>query len=72
MKVLRFAVLAVIAFALVFTVGCAARQTVKTDTPDATDTSASADVEDAATAVATAVPVQKYVVKKDDTLWDIS
>ncbi|HNZ28875.1 MAG: LysM domain/BON superfamily protein [Candidatus Aerophobetes bacterium ADurb.Bin490] len=72
MKVLRFAVLAVIAFALVFTVGCAARQTVKTDTPDATDTSASADVEDAATAVATAVPVQKYVVKKGDTLWDIS
>jgi hypothetical protein len=72
MKVLRLAVLAVIAFALVFTVGCAAKQTVKPDTTDAIDTSASADVEEAATAVPTAVPVQKYVVKKGDTLWDIS
>ncbi|MBN2754213.1 MAG: LysM peptidoglycan-binding domain-containing protein [Candidatus Goldbacteria bacterium] len=72
MKVLRLAVLAVIAFALVFTVGCAAKQTVKPDTTDAIDTSASADVEEAAIAVPTAVPVQKYVVKKGDTLWDIS
>ncbi len=72
MKVLRLAVLAVIAFALVFTAGCAAKQTVKPDTTDAVDTSASADVEEAATAVPTAVSVQKYVVKKGDTLWDIS
>ncbi|PKL92653.1 MAG: hypothetical protein CVV21_02530 [Candidatus Goldiibacteriota bacterium HGW-Goldbacteria-1] len=72
MKVLRLAVLAVIAFALVFTVGCAAKQTVKPDTTDAIDTSASADVEEAATAVPTKVSVQKYVVKKGDTLWDIS
>ncbi len=66
-------VLLVLAAALfvVFSIGCAARQTVKPDVTPAPTLQAA--VEDTTPVpVATAVPGMKYVVKKGDTLWAVS
>ncbi len=69
MKKTKVLLLVVVALSVVFTIGCAARQTVKPDvTPEPTQNAA---VEEP-TPVATAVPGVKYVVKKGDTLWGIS
>jgi hypothetical protein len=70
MKFLKAMLLVVVVFSLIFTVGCAARQTVQKDTP-AVDASSDGAVEEA-----TPEPVKKtgkkYIVKKGDTLWEIS
>jgi LysM repeat protein len=69
MKGLKFLVLTAIACSLVmFSIGCAARQTVKQEAVATPETQA-------VVAEATAVPavsMEKYVVKKGDTLWAIS
>jgi LysM repeat protein len=69
MKGLKVLVLIAIACSLVFSIGCAARQTVKQEAVATPETQA---VVAEATAVPTAVPAEKYVVKKGDTLWAIS
>ena len=61
-------VLAVASF-VVFSAGCAAKQTIKPDvTPEPTMEAAVVDE----TPVPTPVPGMKYVVKKGDTLWQVS
>jgi LysM repeat protein len=73
MKVLKAVMSVSVVSMLVFSVGCAARQTVKPDaTPDATQKTAVEETTPVATAEPTAVPAVKYVVKKGDTLWGIS
>jgi hypothetical protein len=58
--------------AIVFSFGCAARQTVKQTAVAVPEAQATTVETPVAAAVPTAVPVQKYVVKKGDTLWGIS
>jgi nucleoid-associated protein YgaU len=65
-------VLAVGSF-VVFSAGCAARQTVKPEaTPDTTSNAAVVESTPVPTPVATVVPGMKYVIKKGDTLWAVS
>lgn len=69
MKLSKALPVLVVASFVVFSIGCAARQTVKPDvTPEPT---LQAAVEESAP-VPTVVPGMKYVVKKGDTLWAVS
>jgi LysM repeat protein len=71
MKFLKAVLLAAVVSVLVFSVGCAARQTVKPDvTPE--PTMQAAVIESTPVPQPTAIPGIKYVVKKGDSLWAIS
>ena len=68
MKLSKVLLVLVVASFVVFSVGCAAKQTIKPDvTPEPT---MEANVVEEP--VATPVPGMKYVVKKGDTLWQVS
>lgn len=71
MRFLKAVLLVLVVVSLVFTVGCAARQTVAKDTPAIEPTSDGA-VEEATPEPVKAKPGKKYIVKKGDTLWEIS
>jgi nucleoid-associated protein YgaU len=69
MKFTKTVIVLAAALVVFLAIGCAARQTVKTDAAAQPTLTASAEE---ATPVPTAVPGVKYVVKKGDSLWAIS
>ena len=68
MKAMKIAVMLLLVAAVVISTGCAARQTVKKDAPPPADDGMGMVEETKEEAPAP----MKYVVRKGDTLWDIS